>query len=53
MTQHNIIGSERSGPHVVVRYTAKPRRPMSFWLFMAVQLVACSLPILLLLAVTS
>lgn len=26
MTQHNIIGRERSGPHVVVRHLKRPAR---------------------------
>jgi len=26
MTLHNITGSERSGPHVVIRHMAQPRR---------------------------
>jgi hypothetical protein len=30
MTQHNIIGSERSGAHVVIRRAA-PRRRSAFW----------------------
>lgn len=28
MTQHNIIGSERSGAHVVIRRFARTRRPL-------------------------
>lgn len=29
MTQHNIIGSERSGAHVVIRRFAPARRPLT------------------------
>lgn len=48
MTQHNIIGSERSGPHVVVRYA--PRRGWPWWLLTSVQLAACAAPVAFLIA---
>ena len=31
MTQHNIIGSEQSGEHVVVRYAPAKRRSAFWW----------------------
>ena len=41
MTQHNIIGSERSGAHVVIRQAAPRRRSAFWWARTIIELVLC------------
>ena len=41
MTQHNIIGSERSGAHVVIRHAAPRRRSAFWWARTIIELVVC------------
>lgn len=53
MTLHNITGREEAGPHVVIRIAGPRRRSSLFWIGLAVQLVAVSLPVILLLAMTA
>ncbi len=41
MTQHNIIGHERSGAHVVIRQYAQPRRSAHWWLRTVIEAAVC------------
>lgn len=48
MSDHNIIGHERSGPHFVVRtYRTPAHRRASYWLTMAAQFVVLGLIVML------
>ncbi len=50
MSVHNIIGSERSGPHVMVRqFKARPTRT-GFWVITAIQGLVCTIPTAVILA---
>ena len=51
MTQHNIIGSERPGPHIVVRRFAPARRPVSDRVLIAIG--ACTIVVSLLVAISA
>jgi hypothetical protein len=50
MTQHNIIGSERSGPHVAIRYGRTRSRGWPWWLLTSVQLAVCAAPVAFIIA---
>lgn len=41
MSLHNIIGSERSGEHVVIRFAAPRRRSAFWWARTVIELVVC------------
>lgn len=41
MSLHNIIGSEQSGAHVVIRQAAPRRRSAFWWARTVIQAVAC------------
>lgn len=48
MSDHNIIGHERSGPHFVVRtYRAAPHRRVSYWLTTMAQFAVVGLIVVL------
>lgn len=51
MTQHNIIGSERSGAHVVVRRFAPSRRPLSDRILSVIG--ACTVAVVALIALSA
>lgn len=51
MSQHNIIGSERPGAHVVVRRFAPARRPVSDRVLIAIG--ACTIAVSLLVALSA